>query len=289
MFNDDGWILGTYGPPLTPDIIREKMIAPYTDSPVDVFLWSVGGHDVYDFETEIGERFGDSGCDDLDDRQQRRKANLRYLSDNHGGPLTVISSLCHDRGLRFFPSVRMNEHYDMAESSPSYGRLRREYPDFLIGKPGEEIPHLSLEWGIRTGLDYAVDEARNHKLSIILELIEHFDIDGIELDFMRHPAFFRVEEAYAHRYLLTDMVSQVRSALDAKGRALNREVSLAIRVPPTLHDCSRIGLDVEDWLRQDLVHLLIAGGGFIPFHMPIRSFVDAARGSVEHGCIVGRF
>ena len=24
MFNDDGWVIGTYGPPLTPDIMREK-------------------------------------------------------------------------------------------------------------------------------------------------------------------------------------------------------------------------------------------------------------------------
>jgi hypothetical protein len=63
MFNDDGWILGTYGPPLTLDIMMEKMIAPYQGSPVDVFLWSIGGHEVCDYETNIGERFGE-GRDD---------------------------------------------------------------------------------------------------------------------------------------------------------------------------------------------------------------------------------
>ena len=123
-------------------------------------------------------------------------------------------------------------------------------------------------------------------LSIIFELIERFDIDGIELDFMRHPAFFRVEEAFAQRYLATDLVRQVRSKLDDEGRKKDRELSLAIRVPPTLRDCVRIGLDVEEWLRQDLVHLLIAGGGFIPFHMPIREFVEAASNSSckVYGC-----
>ena len=123
-------------------------------------------------------------------------------------------------------------------------------------------------------------------LSIIFELIERFDIDGIELDFMRHPAFFRIEEAFAQRYLATDLVRQVRSKLDEEGHRKNRELSLAVRVPPTLRDCIRIGLDVEEWMRQDLIHLLIAGGGFIPFQMPIRSFVEAARGSSckVYGC-----
>ena len=37
LSNDDGWIMGTYGPPLTPDDMRDKMIAPYAGSPVDVF------------------------------------------------------------------------------------------------------------------------------------------------------------------------------------------------------------------------------------------------------------
>jgi hypothetical protein len=285
MFNDDGWILGTYGPPLTPDIMMEKMIAPYEGSPVDVFLWSIGGHEVYDYESEVGERFGD-GRDDLDEQQQRRKDNLHFLTEEHGGPVTVISQLCHQQGMRFFPSVRMNEHYDMEESGANFGRLRREHPELLIGKPGEEIPHLSLEWGIRTGLDYATDGTRRHMLSIIFELIERFDIDGIELDFMRHPAFFRIEEAFAQRYLATDLLRQVRNKLDEEGRRTNRELSLAVRVPPTLRDCIRIGLDVEEWIRQDLIHLLIAGGGFIPFDMPIRSFVEAARDSSckVYGC-----
>ena len=278
MTNDDGWILGAYGPPLTPDIMREKMIESYKGSPVDVFLWSIGGHETYEYETEIGELCG-AGYDDLDEAQQKRHDNLRYLIDNHGGPVTVIAQQCHQAGMRFFPSVRMNEHYDMEESTPNYGRLRRQHPELLIGKPGEQLPYPSLEWGIRTGLDYATDGARQHMLSIIFELIQRFDIDGIELDFMRHPAFFRIGDAFAGRYLMTDLVRQVRGEVNEKGKRVGRELSLAVRVPPTLNDCLRIGLDVEEWVQQGLLNQLIAGGGFIPFTMPIRSFVEAAQGT----------
>ena len=145
--------------------------------------------------------------------------------------------------------------------------------------PERRSPYPSLEWGIRTGLDYATEGARQHMLSIIFELIQRFDIDGIELDFMRHPAFFRVEDAFAQRYLMTDLVRQVRNKLDHEGERVGRDLSLAVRVPPTLNDCLRIGLDAEEWMQQGLVDLLIGGGGFIPFAMPIRSFVEAARGT----------
>ena len=30
--------------------------------------------------------------------------------------------------------------------------------------------------------------------SIVVELVSRWDVDGIELDYMRHPAFFRIEE-----------------------------------------------------------------------------------------------
>ena len=288
LSNDDGWIMGTYGPPLTPDDMRDKMIAPYAGSPVDVFLWSIGGHEVYDYETEVGERFGD-GYDDLDPGQQRKTDNLRQMTQAHGGPVTVIAALCREAGMAFFPSVRMNEHYDMEESAPNYGRLRRDHPELCIGRPGESIPHGSLEWGIRTGLNYAFPEVRTHMSNIIFELIECFDIDGIELDFMRHPAFFRLAEAYQYRYLMTDFVYGVRTKLDEVTKKKGKQLNLAVRVPPTLADAKRIGLDTEVWLREGMVDMLIAGGGFIPFEMPIREWVRTAEGTgcKIYGCFEG--
>ncbi len=278
LSNDDGWIMGAYGPPLTLDDMRDKMISPYAGSPVDVFLWSIGGHEVYDYETEVGERFGD-GYQDLDAGQRRKAENLRQMIKTYGGPVTVIAQLCHEAGLAFFPSVRMNEHYDMEVSAPNYGRLRRDRPELCIGRPGESIPYGSLEWGIRTGLNYAFPEVRAHMTQIIFELIERFDVDGIELDFMRHPAFFRVAEAYQYRYLMTDLIYGVRTKLEEVGKEKGKHLKLAVRVPPTLADSKRIGLDAEVWVKDGMVDMLIAGGGFIPFEMPIREWVRAAEGT----------
>ena len=56
--NDDGWIMGTPYP-LTEDYIWENMIGPHQGTPIEGFMGSVGGHDTYNYETEIGERFGE--------------------------------------------------------------------------------------------------------------------------------------------------------------------------------------------------------------------------------------
>jgi hypothetical protein len=122
---------------------------------------------------------------------------------------------------------------------------------------------------------------------VIMELFERFDVDGVELDWFRHPAFFRVEEAYANRYLATDLVRRVRHRMDEVGRERGRRVNLAVRVPPTLADSSRIGLDVATWIGEGLVDIVIAGGGFVPFETPIEEFVEAARDTDcrIYGCI----
>jgi hypothetical protein len=284
MSNDDGWIMNTPYP-LTSEYMWDNMVGPHQDTAIDGFMWSVGGHDTYTYETEIGEKFGD-GYDNLDEQHQANVDNQKYLTEKHGGPVTVIAELCKRAGVDFIPSVRMNEHYDMEESSPSYSKLRRDNPQYLIGR-GEDIPGPTLEWGIRTGLDYAMPEVREYMASIVLELASRFDIDGIELDYMRHPAFFRIEEAYANRYLMTDFIAYIRQEMDEIGKKKGKALDLIVRVPPTLGDCSRIGLDVSTWIEEDLVDIVIAGGGFIGFETPINEFVKKAEGTgVQiYGCL----
>ena len=68
-----------------------------------------------------------------------------------------------------------------------------------------------------------------------------------------------------------------------------RDIELAVRVPPTLADSERIGLDVAKWMADGLVDTVVAGVGWIPFEMPIGEFVEEARGTGcrIYGCLEG--
>ena len=279
LSNDDGWILGTYGPPISIEDLRDKMVAPHAGSPIDTFIWCVGGREVFSYETEIGEQFA-QGVEAFDNPMDRIRAeNLRHLIEHHGGPVTVIAQLCREIGMKFFPSLRMNTHYNTDESSLSFGRFRREHPEWLIGRPGEQLAEGSLLWGLRTGKDYAFPQVRDFMNSIAVELLERFDTDGIELDFMRHPGDFRPEQAYANRYLLTDMIRQLRQRMDEIGKEKGRELELAVRVGSTLADSERLGMEAEAWIKEGLVDIVITGLGFNPFEARVAEFVRAAEGT----------
>ena len=273
-------------PSLTPDIMWFDMIEPHEGSPVDGWLYSVGGHDVYDYETDIGERTSEAYAERGERRQRNRGNNLRHMIDHHGGPMSVMTEQCHRLGMDFLPSVRMNEHYDIDPDDPSYGKLRRDRPELTIGR-GKDLPEPSMEWGVGTGLDYALPEVREYMSSIALETVERWDVEGVELDFFRHPTHFNIEEAYSNRYLMTDMVEKIRRRMDEIGEARGKGLDLMVRVPASIERCERLGLDIREWVESYLVDVVVAGGGFIPFEMPIREFVDLAEGTetLIYGCL----
>ena len=126
LMNDDGWIMSETETPLTVHDLKEKMVATYERTCVDALLWCIGDHEVYDYETEVGERFGD-GCPRFDNpKHQQRRENLQSLINECGGPLTALTQLCHKSNLDIFASVRMNSHYNVEKSDPGYGRFRFE-------------------------------------------------------------------------------------------------------------------------------------------------------------------
>lgn len=279
LCNDDGWILEMQEPPITVAAIREKMVRTYERTPVDGLLWCIGDHEVYNFETQVGEQIGSGSQDLRHESEKYAYGNLHHLIGESGGPMTAMVKVCKEAGMDLFPSVRMNSHYHIEEKQASYGRHRRENPHLRIGPPDEDIPIPSVENAIRTGLDYKFYKNRRIMANVICELFERWDVAGVELDFMRHPAMFRPEEAYAHRYLMTDFVRFIRSRMDEIGHTRGKHLELITRVAPTVADSVRTGLDVETWIKDKLVDIVVVGVGFLPFEMKLREFVDLTEGT----------
>ena len=117
-------------------------------------------------------------------------------------------------------SVRMNSHYVAEYASPGFGEFRRRHADCLIGRPDEHIPAPSVEHAIHRGVDYRFPAVREHMEDVVCELFERFDVDGVELDYMRHPAFFRVDEGLACGYLMTDFLRRIRRRPPSRDRVV---------------------------------------------------------------------
>ena len=75
---------------------------------------------------------------------------------------------------------------------------------------------------------------------------------------------------------MTDFVRKVRKVLDKIGDERKRPYLLAVRVPDTLAFARRTGLDVDRWLKEEQLDLLVVGGGYRPYFGRLKELVDLA-------------
>ena len=75
-------------------------------------------------------------------------------------------------------------------------------------------------------------------------------IDGIELDFIRHPLFFQpnLEGKPAeprHVAMMTDMVRRIRAVTERESMRRGRPILVTIPAPLSVKSCMDIGIDTD--------------------------------------------
>ena len=118
-----------------------------------------------------------------------------------------------------------------------------------------------------SAVNYAVPEVREKVLRILADVAARYDVEGLELDFFRHPIYFQPQifgqpVTQEHRDMLTDLMRRVRKMADQRAAERGRPMLIAVRVPDSVEYCSAIGIDLVRWLKEDLVDLLVVGGYF---------------------------
>ena len=140
-------------------------------------------------------------------------------------------------------SLRMNDdHNPGLPDHPGHSTFWRSHP----------------EWRLRYGLDYEQPEVREHYMKLIREVCSRYDLDGLELDYVRFWLYFRAGREHEGAKLMTAFVEEARQAIDAAAERLGHPVNLAVRVPTTPWIARRHGLDAVAWAKAGLVNLIIA-------------------------------
>ena len=190
-----------------------------------------------------------------------------------------------EAGMEIFASMRMNDIHDAWAPRLTYP-LKMARPDLLLGARMDHAPDAVMR-AFWSGFDYAREEVRQHFLDFIRTYCRQYDYDGLELDYFRHPLFFKLGEERQHLDTMTGFVRRVRGILREIGRERGRPYLLAIRVPDTPAMALRTGLDVEQWMKEGLLDLLIVGGGYMPYAGRLQTFVDLAHryGIPAYPCI----
>jgi len=108
---------------------------------------------------------------------------------------------------------------------------------------------------------------RDYIFRILEEVCQRYDVDGIELDWMRHPKFFRPttdgNPATPEQVeMMNDLVRRIRAMTERVAEQRGRPLLVATRVTLNVEHSLDLGLDLKTWLEEDLVDIVTVGGGY---------------------------
>jgi hypothetical protein len=170
---------------------------------------------------------------------------------------------CRHHGISPWITLRMNDcHYNDIPDHPFHGNFWKKNP---------QVQRKNCSGYFATCLDYAAPEVRGHFKALVAESLERYDIDGLELDFMREPYLFSAGKEAEGAPILTGWMREVRKLTTEAAARRGHPVHLGVRVPSRPEVASAMGLDALTWAKEGLIDLLVVTPRWatLEFDMPI--------------------
>lgn len=284
VFNDDADLALVLPDRKKSEALLRANVRALADTPVKTLVYCIGmGGDLLYYNTVVASRVGwrKSPDEKPGSLMEKRMENARVCLAQGADAVRIAGETAKQLGLRFIPSLRMNDAHFMA--NPDDHAMTSEFwfknrNDYTI----KESP-LAFQAAYGNLLDYSHAAVRQLRLDTIYEALarNHDLVDGFELDFNRFQVFFPRGKATAGAPLITEMVRLVRARLDELAAAEKRPMYLFVRVPPSLVDCATAGLEVERWMAEGLVDLVSPSQIMtLAWDMPINDLAALGR---KHG------
>jgi len=209
-------------------------------------------------------------------------------------PLALVIDWCRRNGKEVFWTLRMNDWHD--NFFPELlSQWKKDHRDLLFAREEEAGKYpMSDPRHIWTPADFAHEEVRKLTVRTVAEVVDRYDVDGIDLDFLRARWYFKESRlgqpvTQEHMDMLTAMVGKIRQEVRAAGERKGKPILLSARVSPTAELSRHVGTDVERWLSEGYLDLLVVGGHGDPFLTAGKDLIDRghASGIPVYVCISG--
>ncbi|MBL9207287.1 MAG: hypothetical protein JNN01_19510 [Opitutaceae bacterium] len=277
---------------IVPDRARSEAllsasILSLAGTPVKTLAFCVGmGGDLLYYPTKVASPVGWRQAPDEKPGSfmAMRMENARVCLQQGSDAVRTAGEAAKRAGLRFIPSLRMNDSHFMVE--PDSHSMTSEFWFKHRDKLTIRESPLPFQKAYGNLLDFTHAEVRQLRLDTVFEVLDRNRdlVDGFELDFNRFQVFFPKGRAAEGAPLMTELVRAVRTRLDQLALEQKRTLHLFVRVPPSLADCTFAGLEVARWIEEGLVDLVspsqimtLAGD------MPIGDLVALGK---QHGVLI---
>lgn len=234
----------------TPSAFLERRSNALVGSQVDAIFYCTGVFNLYTHKSTETELRGHGDREQLDWAWELTKQGTDSL--------TLITGFGHEQGMEVFWSMRMNDTHDSGDKA-LLCQWKQDHPEYLMGNKSDKFPHGGGRW---SAVNYDLPEVRQKVFRIFEDVCSRYDIDGIELDFFRHPVYFKPQmtgEPVTQEQCdaMTELLRSIRNMTINVAAKRNRPLLIAVRVPDSLGFAKGIGLDLERWLQEDLIDIVV--------------------------------
>jgi hypothetical protein len=256
IFNNDGDDAIYFAREATPEGLWAVRGAPVLDSQVDTMCYCVNiGLGMFRVPVPFGEL--------LTKEYMKGRRNITdELVAQGTDALRVMVERCRSNDIELFVSLRMNDIHDGVNAKWNevfFSQWKKDHREWLHGNAEDKPP-----FGYWSGADYARPEVRDYVCTMVEHFCSRYDVDGVELDFWRHPPHFRTcawgEPATTEECaLMTEMLRRIRAMTRRVADERGRPLLICARILEDVELSVHQGLDLATWLREDLLDLLVTG------------------------------
>lgn len=251
MFYHDGRhpLIYMYEPPMQVAEYQQA-VDELIGTPIQAINFCMGDGRTVLHDTKVGELWGDNQDRWAHIIFRRAHQNAKHLIETGNDPLKIVADRAHEKGFAFNPVLLVQQGSGDPETDTRGSTFRFTHKHLDIGAAGD-VPESFKGYQCA---DFKHDEIRDERFSIIEETLQNYDCDGFELQMNYQPFYFHPNEVEAGIPIMTDWIRRVSEAVKASGA--DRE--LIVRIPASVKGCLSVGMDVIDWIEQDLVDAIIA-------------------------------
>lgn len=270
IFNNDGDDIWAKGVDTVESFLAVRH-TPLLNTHVDsIYYCTTQSFNRFTHDTKVAEIFrANSG--------QFAGNNLSKFLEQKTDGLRMSSEFAHQHGLESIWTLRMNDIHD-AWTAAFLSDWKQADPKRVMStlQKTSEFKDRRRLWSL---VDFEHPDVEPRLAEIIQEVLQNYAVDGIELDFLRAPIYFRTAYAgepvtNAQRDVMTRLVRRLRDVVLKESVRQGKPLLLTARIPTTRALCRKVGIDIDVWLQEGLVDVIALGGGYITFDVPVSEMIE---------------
>lgn len=209
------------------------------------------------YDSDVWERVRDISPD------IRYSQHLKLLSERGVDHFKVWLERCREVGIAGWLTMRMNDSHGLEEFNwdlPCPGSFKMWPSQKWRAHPEWRRAPYRHERSWESSYNYLVPEVYEHHLALVREILSKWDMEGLELDWLRWGMHFPPGGELEGRKVLTRFVKEVRALADAAEKRVGHRIRLGHRVPVDPDIALRYGYDVAAWAEAGCVDMLTLSG-----------------------------